>query len=263
MLRVFSAPRRLRFPGRRLLLALLLELVLCAGGYLLYSGVRVAVLGEAAAAVAHGWSVLDLEVALHVAFELPLQTLALHLPGLVQFFNFYYLYVYLPFIAITAVVLFLRNRSRYRRARRTFLISGGIGLLIFALFPVAPPRLLPQAGFVDTIRLLYPASYFYPREGHVNQFAAIPSFHVGWVTLASFCLWQTTTRRLLRAMLLAIPLLMLLTVVITGNHLVSDALIGLGVVALSYLLALQWERRIRLPAHLTTALRRRLPRAAP
>lgn len=250
-------PRRVRLPGRSLLVALLFEVMLCSAGYLLYSGVRVAVLGQAAAAVVHGWRVLDVEVALHVAFELPLQSLTLRLPGLVQFFNFFYLYVYLPFIALTAVVLFLRDRERYRRARRTFLISGGIGLLIFARFPVAPPRLLPQAGFVDTIKLLYPASYFYPREGHVNQFAAIPSFHVGWVTLGACCLWQTTTRRLFRVLLAAVPPLMLLTVVITGNHLVTDALAGLAVVSVAYVLAVTWERRGRLGPGAKRLVRRR------
>jgi hypothetical protein len=213
----------------------LVELTVMVGGYEAYSVVRVLVAGDEARAVWHGLAELDAERSLHLAFELPAQQAALHAVWLVQFFNLVYLFLYLPFIAAAAVYLFVRDRALYAQARRTFLISGAIGLLIFARFPVAPPRLL-GAGFADTVQSFDPWASFAGKSA-VNQYAAIPSFHFGWSALAAYCVARTTTRRGPRIALWAVSPLMLVAIVITGNHLWADAAVGLLVVAASYGLA--------------------------
>jgi hypothetical protein len=216
----------------------IVELLLIGAGYQLYSTVRMLVLGQSSAAYAHGFAVLHLEQRLHLAWEQPLQQVALRVPGLIPLADAAYVYLYLPFLAITALALFVRDRALYAQMRRTFLLSGGIGLVIFALFPDAPPRLLPGAGFIDTI------ARFDPRAGYAhnpfaNQFAAIPSFHFGWCAAAALFLRRATPWRPVRALLLALPVLMLGTIVVTANHLWLDALAGGGVVLVAALLAAQ------------------------
>ena len=217
-------------------------------GYQCYSAVRGMVVGRRAVATAHGFAVLRLEGVLRLDIERPLQGVVLHALWLVRLLNYYYVFMYLPFIAATAVMLFLRNRAFYTRARRAFLISGAIGLMIFALFPVAPPRLLPGAGFVDTVDRYYHEAG-YAANPLANQFAAIPSFHFGWCLLASWCLWRIVHRRWLRALIATVPALMLLSIVVTANHLWVDAAVGALVVCVAYRLgtrldpALDWLGR--------------------
>jgi hypothetical protein len=60
-----------------------------------------------------------------------------------------------------------------------------MGLCVYTTYPVAPPRLAGM-GFVDTIteqsssyRVLQPPAF-------VNQYAAMPSLHVGWDLLVGW-----------------------------------------------------------------------------
>lgn len=232
-----SLPAVRRSPALRaaatLLLTALVEVALIVVAYQLYSTVRVLVAGKAATAIANGNAVLSGERALHLSFEQPLQRLALRARWLIDFCDLYYVYMYLPFIGITAVVLFFADRGRYVRVRRAFLISGGIGLLVFAWFPVAPARLLPGAGFVDTVARFYPDAG-YASNHFANQYAAVPSFHFGWSLLATCSLWRVARHGLLRTLLAAAPVLMLVTIIVTANHLWFDALAGATVAWLGY-----------------------------
>lgn len=171
-----------------------------------------------------------------LSFERSLQSAIAPIPELAQFFNIYYIAMYLPFIIVTAVYLFVWHRERYVHARRTFLVSGAIGLVVFATFPVAPPRLLPGSGFMDTLRLYLPEMAYEPNSV-ANQFAAVPSFHFGWCSFAAHCLAQTTASLRVRLGLYAIPLLMLVTIIVTGNHYWFDALVALLIVMLASRLA--------------------------
>jgi hypothetical protein len=216
--------------------AILLECAMVVCGYQLYSTVRVLVAGRRAVAIAHGALALGFERSLHLSFEQPAQHAALRALWLVRFCNYYYVYMYLPFIAGTAVVLFLRDRRIYTHTRRTFLISGAIGLFIFAQFPVAPPRLLPNAGLVDTLQRFYPEAG-YASNHFANQYAAVPSFHVAWTVLAAISLWRVVSPRSLRTLIGLVPLVTLLVVIVTANHLWLDAAIGGLVLAVSSWLA--------------------------
>jgi hypothetical protein len=74
-------------------------------------------------------------------------------------------------------------------------ISGALGLVVLAAFPVAPPRFL--AGFTDTVRLARQDHLAHP-SAITNQHAAMPSFHVGWTVLAGAWLVPLVTRPVLR-----------------------------------------------------------------
>jgi hypothetical protein len=125
--------------------------------------------------------------------------------------------------------LYLRHLDGYRLVRNTMLLSGGIGLVVFAAFPVAPPR-LAGLGLVDTVteysrayRLLQPPAF-------VNQYAAMPSLHVGWDLLIGIAVFIYAPILLLRLVGLLLPLLMVSAVLLTANHYLVDAVAGAALV---------------------------------
>ena len=112
----------------------------------------------------------------------------------------------------------------------------GIALIIYELYPLAPPRMLSTLGFVDTMRLLGPGEYHAASDALLyNPYAAMPSLHFGLAFLMSLILlrnrgvvWKVVALSYLGVMLAA--------VVITGNHYIVDGLAAVGVVALSYII---------------------------
>ena len=132
----------------------------------------------------------------------------------------------------------------YRLIRNAFLISCLIGLFVYAVYPVAPPRLMtpsgyaeyeisgqpPDAGFVDTMqqysRLDYQAESMKP---FVNPFAAVPSLHFGWAFLIGIAVLLARRHLLGLLFAVAMPVLMFFGVVLTANHFIFDAVTGFAV----------------------------------
>jgi hypothetical protein len=155
--------------------------------------------------------------------------------------------------AAALVWLFIFRPSYYVWARRALLFATGAALLIYLLFPVAPPRMLSSLGFVDTGRL-YGQSVYGPTDGRslTNQFAAMPSLHVGWaVLIATVCIVAFSSRW--RWLWVAHPVCTLLVVVSTGNHYWLDGLAGAALVCTTMLLTRHrlplpsWRRLVRSP----------------
>jgi hypothetical protein len=150
---------------------------------------------------------------------------------------------YLPVISIAALYLYLQHREFYTRYRNAFLLSGAIGLVIFATLPVAPPRMFPEFGFVDTVRTNSAVYGSIEDSDLVNEFAAVPSFHFGWILLVGLAVIQTTRHMVFRAVAVLLPVLMLLAILFTANHYVVDAIAGGAVVlaALGVVLLCEYE----------------------
>lgn len=149
---------------------------------------------------------------------------------LVNLANWVYIWGHWPVIITVGAWLLWSCPREYRTLRNGFLISGAIGLVVFATFPVAPPRLL-ELGLVDTVtdrsvayRILQPPAF-------VNQYAAMPSLHFGWDLLVGIALVRHSRSPYFRAIGVALPLLMAWAVVATANHFLIDGLIG-GLLAL-------------------------------
>ncbi len=187
--------------------------------------------GRTADALAHAHDILDIEQALHIEPEEALQRLALLHPLLLQAANLFYLAGHLPVLIAVAVWLYRAHHAAYRVFRNAFGLSALLGLSIYVVLPVAPPRFLP--GFVDTLKatglgldgsaigLLY------------NPYAAMPSLHVGWALLAGLALAINGRAQWARLAGAALPLLMTLTVLVTGNHYLLDIAAGTGIALLS------------------------------
>ncbi|MBM9504577.1 phosphatase PAP2 family protein [Actinacidiphila acididurans] len=172
----------------------------------------------------HVWS---LERTLHLPSERSVQDLLLHSHTLVHIANYLYATVHFPAMVLFLGYMFLRHRAHYLWIRRAVVIQTMLALLGHVFFPLAPPRLLPGAGMVDTAQVYGPSVYgSKPDTGSMsNQFAAMPSLHVGWaLAIAVGLIAATRSRR--RYLWLLHPLLTLLIVVSTANHYWLDGLAG-------------------------------------
>lgn len=210
---------------------------------LLYFGVRGLTQADAATAVAHGFDVLALERRLGLDWEHWAQGLIVDRPGLTMVWNWVYIWGHWPVIAGTLLWLHRSDRRAYLTLRNALCLSGAIGLVIFASYAVAPPRLMPL-GLVDTVteqstsyRVLQPPAL-------VNRYAAVPSLHVGWNLLIGVALWRVSRRRLVRAVAVAGPVLMAVAVVVTANHYVVDGMAGAAVALTGWALSVRLTPRL-------------------
>lgn len=223
----------------------LVEIALVALGFLLYFLVRGAVVDRTGEALANARWIIDLQKSAGLLFEPALNTWALAHPARVDFFNFVYFWLDFPLIVGVGLFLFFARRFHYTLLRDALLISGGIALLVYAAFPVAPPRFFPEWGFVDTMHQFASLSYqAQSLQPFVNPFAAVPSLHVGWAVVLAVVLFMATSGWRGRALAVRAAAMLMLAaqtvgVMATANHYLFDALVG-TVVSLSALFVAMW-----------------------
>ena len=210
---------------------LLREMALVIFAYFAYFAVRGLTVGSEAQAVANAEKVVGFERAIGLFREPAMQRAILDDRWLVNVMNWMYVWGHWPLIILVAAWLFLNLPPTYRLYRNAFVISGAIGILIFALFPVAPPR-LADVDIVDTVTLHSNSYRVLQPPGLVNQFAAVPSLHFGWNLLIGIVLFTRGSSVLARAAGIAVPPVMFLAIVLTANHYIIDAVLG-GMVALT------------------------------
>ncbi len=222
------------------------EILLVLAGILVYFGVRGVTVTDAQEALDHALDLVALEKATGLYVEPSLQALVLGSDWLVDAMNWVYIWGHWPIIVIVLIWLFVAHPAGYARTRNAMLISGGVGLVIFASFPVAPPR-LAGLGLIDTVtehssayRVLQPPAF-------VNQYAAMPSLHVGWDLLMGLAVYTYARHIAVRIAGLALPVLMVSAVLLTANHYVIDAAVGAALVLASMAAARRIERRRSTP----------------
>jgi hypothetical protein len=127
----------------------------------------------------------------------------------------------------------MRSRDHYRVYRNALLISACLGLFFYGFFPVAPPRLMPEHGFVDTVAMFTANTDEMQPSIIVNHYAAVPSFHFGWALLVGIAFIDVSRNLWVRAFAVLFPTLMFFSIVLTANHFIFDALAGALVVLLA------------------------------
>ncbi|WP_399885339.1 phosphatase PAP2 family protein [Streptomyces sp. BBFR51] len=220
------------------------ELPLIVLVYACYSAGRLLVRGDVSDAVDHGLALLDIEKALFLNAEHPLNRLFTDQPWIGVPADFWY--ASLHYVVTPAVLIWIfRSRAvRYRAARTWLMTSTFIGLIGFTLLPTCPPRLLDAShGFVDTMAQY--SSYGWwggaasaPRGmgGMTNQYAAMPSLHVGWALWCGVMLWRHGGTRLAKVAAVVYPLGTTIVVMGTANHYFLDAVAGAAVMGAGLLL---------------------------
>jgi hypothetical protein len=128
----------------------------------------------------------------------------------------------------------------YRRARTALVAINVLGLVAFALYPAAPPRLLPAAGFVDIVAR---SGTWGSWEGdataveHTNVFGSMPSLHIAWAVWVALTVWSMTPRRTWRVLAWLHVVVTAVVVVVTGNHYLIDLLAGAATAAFAWTVA--------------------------
>jgi hypothetical protein len=182
-----------------------------------------AVLGPGGALARSRW-IWHAERWLHLPSETTVQRLFLPHPLLVQFFNLYYDSLHFPVLITTFIWLFVRHRDAYRRLRTTLVAFTG-GCLLIQLIPVAPPRMLPGTGLVDTAIRYHQSVYGTTAGFDPDQLSAMPSVHVGWAVLVAVAV-ITTARSRWRWLAVLYPAMTTLAVVVTANHFWADGIVA-------------------------------------
>jgi hypothetical protein len=238
-----AAPRGLvAAPTARAVLDLGVQIALIVGAALLYFAVRGVTEGSEAVAVRNAEELLRLERALRLDVEAAVQRAILDHHVVVTLANWVYIWGHWPVITITLFWLYRHERPRYLLLTRAMFVSGGIGLIIFASYPVAPPRLMPDGVWVDTVTELSTSYRVLQPPALVNKYAALPSLHVGWNLLIGVVLFRAARGRPLRVAAAVLPVLMTAAVVATGNHYVLDAVLGALVALVGLAVAHQLTR---------------------
>ena len=240
------------------------ELMIFALAYVVYFGVRAITEGAPGAAMRNASDLIELERRLGIAWEGVVQEGIVGSRFLLDVANGVYMYGHWPVIIVAGVLLYRHRRHRYYQLRNACLVSGLVGLVIFALYPVAPPR-LTDLPLVDTVTAHAEGYRQLVPRALVNQYAAMPSFHAGWNVLLGIVVFRATRNVLLRGLAVAGPAAMLVAVVATANHYVIDVVAGVAIV-LAGLVALQMTDRARRRRTLVRSnehKRTRVPRRAP
>jgi PAP2 superfamily len=186
-------------------------------------------------ALARGRWIWHLERTLHLPSETAVQRLFLPHPLLVQALNLYYDVLHFPVLIGCLIWLFIWHRDLYIRRRTTLALFTGACLLV-QLIPVAPPRMLPGTGMVDTAVVYHQSVYQSTAGFDPDQLSAMPSVHVGWALLVAIMIISGARSRW-RWLAVLYPAATTLAVVVTANHYWMDGIVAALILAL--VLALQ------------------------
>jgi hypothetical protein len=213
------------------------EAVLLATLFLVYSAGRQIAAKHTGSAFDHAGQVLSFQRWLHLPSEAALQQHALQVPHLIEGANLYYASVHAPLTAVVLLWLSIWRPTAYPRVRWTMVSVTALALIGHIAYPLAPPRMMP--GFVDT-GLRFGQSVYGPdhSDGVANQFAAMPSLHVGWASLIALSM-ILITRTKWRWLWLLHPVITFGVVVVTANHYWMDGLVVLVLLAVSLPLLLR------------------------
>jgi PAP2 superfamily len=183
-------------------------------------------------ALARGRWVIRFQDTIGLPSERSLQRLVLRAPWLVRSSNLYYAIVHVPALVATLMWGFFAHRQLYSRLRNTLVITTA-GCLAIQLIPLAPPRMFPELGFVDTGELYGQSVYNALGRGMAGQLAAMPSVHVAWAVIVSvFAVWFPC-RLVWKIVGVTHGVLTVLVVAATGNHFWLDGIVAALIMALA------------------------------
>ncbi|MFJ2716081.1 phosphatase PAP2 family protein [Streptomyces sp. NPDC087437] len=250
-----TALERLRTPRRP---RLWFEILLIAVSYWTYSLIRNAVPEQKAKALRNADWVWDAEHQLGIAVEHSVNHALNSVTWLIIGMNYYYATLHFVVTIGVLVWLYRTHPGRYAAARLTLFVTTGVALLGYYLYPLAPPRLMTGGHFVDTVQVHH--TWGSMASGDLknmsNQYAAMPSMHIGWSLWCGLTVFTLCTIPWLRVLGLLYPVATLVVIVATANHFWLDAVGGALCLSFGFTVARAWYGALphALP-RLTPALR--------
>ena len=215
---------------------LAVELVVLGSLFLLYRYGRTIGSEQVEAALRNADRIWLLERSWNLVNEVDLQRIALGRPDLVVWMNRYYIAMHFPTTLAFLVWTYVFHAESYVRTRWRFVVPTFLALVVHMVYPLAPPRMLAELGFVDTMAVYGPSAYGPPDPGSVaNQFAAMPSLHFGWAFLVAFGV-ITLSSSPWRWLVVLHPVITLAVIVLTANHFWVDAVAVIVLIGAAFLL---------------------------
>ncbi|MGA2012252.1 MAG: phosphatase PAP2 family protein [Solirubrobacteraceae bacterium] len=223
------------------------QLGLMAGAYLLYQVVRATSgSGDVARATWNARRVIDLERALHVFVEPRIQAWTTHVHWLIELADWTYINAHLVVTFGALGFIYLRRNASFYCVRNMFMIAMAIALVGYAVYPTAPPRLMPAWGFTDSVQQFTGIDAEHgPASALVNLYAAIPSMHVCFALMIGATMSRLARRRWARVAWWLYPPVITFVVIATGNHYLLDVVLGALTAVVSGLLAARLLVRVR------------------
>ena len=226
---------------RRLFLDILIQIGIVVAIYLAYSFSRGSLDHKAITAFGNAQDIIDLERDLGIFIERDIQSFFLETPLRIDIANYIYTLGYYPVLLLFAGWAYWCHREKYKFIGTVFIISAILAFLVFAFYPVAPPRFF--SGFVDTIHTDWGVNESSVQRFY-NPFAAMPSLHLGWSLMVGIGICWMTRAWYARALGIMLPIAMFIGITATGNHFVLDAIGGIAVIIVAFVLAVLLRRLI-------------------
>jgi membrane-associated phospholipid phosphatase len=194
--------------------------------YAAYDLSRAIVQGREAVAYANGLFFMNLEKALGIFVESWIQSRVSSFEPAMAFLVWSYQSLHLPVVIATLIFAFSQRRSSWPLVRNCFLAMNFTAVIVFAVLPTMPPRMLFTSGIADMNYLFGVRSQILENGVLANPYAAMPSLHFGYALFVAVVIFMFARQRWLRRLALLYPVLVLIAIIATGNHFILDALGG-------------------------------------
>jgi PAP2 superfamily len=212
-------------PRRAGLAAVAREATLISGLYALWQlAGELSVVGTAGAYARGDW-IERTERTVRLPSEVDLQKTFVHHDWVIHASNLYYATMHFGVLFVFLIWLFVRHRERYPKIRRVLALTTLVCLVI-QLLPVAPPRLLPQFGYVDTAAEM--GESVYSLGFGADSLSAMPSVHVAWAVLIAWAVYRIGSGPA-RWLGILHAVLTVFVVVVTANHFWADGIVAVAV----------------------------------
>lgn len=220
------------------------QLALWFGFYVAYQAVRGRADRDVALAFDNAHRVVDVEERVGSLWELSLQGVLAGSDVLVQLTSWTYWLSQFAVLGLTLLWVYLRRNESFLRYRNTILFANLIGLAGYALMPTAPPRMLPELGFVDTLALFSGVNHSSAAvQAASNPYAAMPSLHAADALIVGVTMALIVRRPAFKVAWLAWPVWVWFTVMATANHFWLDIVAGVVVAVVAAAALELWARR--------------------
>jgi membrane-associated phospholipid phosphatase len=219
------------------------QLLLFCGAYWLYRIVRGMTDGRVAEAYSNARELIGLERGLGLFVEPAVHAWANGTNWVIDGASWMYVNTHFTITTVTLAYIYLRRNPSFYFIRNMFMVAMGIALVLYAAYPTAPPRFMPEWGFSDSVaRFTGLTAEGSSADALYNPFAAVPSMHVAFALMLGLPMARIARRRPVKALWLCYPALVSFVVVATANHWWFDAFTGALTAGIAALAAMAFAR---------------------
>jgi hypothetical protein len=221
------------------------QLLLFCGAYWLYRLVRGLTDGRIAEAFENARQLIRLEQGLGLFIEPTVHAWAAGSSWVIDGASWMYVNSHFTITTLTLAFIYLRRNASFYFIRNMFMVAMGLALVLYATYPTAPPRFMPEWGFQDSVaQFTGLTSEGSSANALYNPFAAVPSMHVAFALMLGMPMAYLAKRRWVKLLWLAYPAVVSFVVVATANHWWFDAFSGAvvaGVAAVAATVFARWR----------------------